>query len=343
MLSILLCLVVFTMQAVNGLAMVPLIGLEEHFFSDDIADPNSFAGLFKYMPGAVEKMRETGQTRIQSMDRGGVNVQVLSHGAGLGDSTVADCVAANNDMARRVATNPRRYKAFAVLPMCPTCVEAAAKELVRCVKELGFMGALIDNHYKGAHFEGAAYRPLWKAAQDLDVPIYLHPTFPSPDMLAHYQGNVSVAAAASLSTVSWGWHSDTGMHVLKLYSAGVFDDFPKLKLVIGHFGEMLPFMLERVANFSPRWGNRTRSFMDMYHENIWLTTSAVWSINPMATLLRNTKIERILFSVDYPFISNEVGLKFMEDLRSSGLVTEAQLKMIGYENAEKLLKIKLVV
>jgi predicted TIM-barrel fold metal-dependent hydrolase len=320
-------------------AQVPFITLEEHFFSTEISNASFFAEKFKYMGGAVDKMRDTGSTRIENMDRGSVAVQVMSHGAGLGDSTIENCVAANNDMGRRVASNPTRYRAFAVLPMCPTCVKDAVTELRRTVTELRFVGALIDNHYLGQHFDGEVYRPLWQAAQDLDVPIYLHPTWPSPEMLMHYGGNVSSTATAHMSTVSWGWHTDTGLHIQKLFAAGVFEDFPKLKIIIGHYGEMLPFILERVNNLSKQWGTRKRSFMQVYNENIWLTTSGVWSFNLLATILRNTRIERIMYSVDYPFASNEAGLAIMEELRKSGLVTEKEFEMIAHKNAEALLKI----
>jgi predicted TIM-barrel fold metal-dependent hydrolase len=320
-------------------ARVPFLTLEEHILSDGISNASSFAEKFKYQPGAVEKMRDTGSTRLQNMDLGSVAMQVLSHGAGLGDSTIENCIIANNDMARRVSSNPTRYKAFAALPMCPGCVKDAVTELKRTIRELGFVGALIDNHYLGQHFEGEVYRPLWQAAQDLDVPIYLHPTWPSPDMEARYSGNVSTVAAAHMGTVSWGWHSDTGLHIQKLFAAGVFDDFPKLKIIIGHYGEMLPFMLERISTLSTQWGARKRSFMQVYNESIWMTTSGVWSLNPLATMLLNTKVERILYSVDYPFASNEAGLALMEQLRKSGLVTEKEFEMIAHGNAETLLKI----
>jgi predicted TIM-barrel fold metal-dependent hydrolase len=323
-------------------AKVSFLTLEEHVISDDISNATSFAEQFKYMPGATDKLRDTGAMRIQDMNHGSVALQVLSHGAGLGDYNIKDCIAANNDMARRVASTPDRYKAFAVLPMCPACVGDAVAELKRTVHELGFLGALIDNHYLGLHFDGQAYRPLWQAAQDLDVPIYLHPTWASPDMLPHYGGNFSSVAAKHMSTVSWGWHSDTGLHIQKLFAAGVFDEFPKLKIIIGHYGEMLPFMLERVHSLSKQWGERKRNFKQVYDENVWLTTSGVWSLNPLATMLRNTRVERIMYSVDYPFASNEAGLAMMEQLRTSGLVTEKGFKMIAYQNAEALLKIRLL-
>lgn len=105
-------------------------------------------------------------------------------------------------------------------------------------------------------------------------------------------------------------------------------------------GEMLPFMLHRIIQLSPRWGQRERLFREVYDTNLWITTSGVWSIDPMATIVRNTKIERILYSVDYPFAKNEDGLRFMQDLEKSGWVTPEQLERIAYRNSEDLLKLK---
>ena len=106
-------------------------------------------------------------------------------------------------------------------------------------------------------------------------------------------------------------------------------------------GEMIPFMLHRIIELSVRWGKMERSFKEVYDSNIWITTSGVWSIDPMATILRNTQIDKILFSVDYPFAKNEDGLRFMKDLEESGMVTKEQLEAIAYKNAEKLLKLKI--
>jgi predicted TIM-barrel fold metal-dependent hydrolase len=216
----------------------------------------------------------------------------------------------------------------------------AAQELTRCIRELGFVGALIENHVDGKYYDGEEYNPVFQAAQDLDVPIYLHPTWPSEDMAPRYTGNFSTGASASLGASGLGWHSETALHILRLFASGLFDRFPKLKIIIGHFGEMLPFMLQRVCGLSLRWGDFKRSFKQVWDENIWITTSGVWSIDPMACILRNTRIERILYSVGYPFAKNENGLSWMEELEKSGLVGKDDLERIAYKNAEELLGIK---
>jgi predicted TIM-barrel fold metal-dependent hydrolase len=159
-------------------------------------------------------------------------------------------------------------------------------------------------------------------------------------MAPRYSGNFTSGAAASLGASGFGWHSETALHVLRLFASGLFDRFPKVQIIVGHFGEMLPFMLQRVCDLSLRWGNFKRPFKQVWDENIWITTSGVWSIDPMACILRNTKIERILYSVDYPFAKNENGLSWFKDLERSGLVGKEDLERIAFKNAEKLLGVK---
>lgn len=220
---------------------------------------------------------------------------------------------------------------------------ASAAELDRSVSTLNFVGALIDNHANGTHFDGPAYDVLWAKATELDVPIYLHPTFPSADMAAQFAGSYSLGAAASLGAAGWGWHSDVGLHLLKLFAAGVFDRFPKLKIVLGHMGEMVPFMLERCVDMSTRWagwGARERSLKQVWDENVWITTSGSWSLAPIKAILHNTRVDRIMFSVDYPFETNEKALEWFQELEDSGLLTAEELEMVAYRNAEELLGVK---
>jgi len=317
--------------------MVPLITLEEHFFAEGVGRASTYQEQFKWIPGLLDKLEDLGELRLEEMAKGKVSLQVISHGPGLACAGVAQSAAANNQLAAAVTRNPR-FAALAVLPMAQP--SEAAKELRRCVRELGFVGALVDNHADGRYYDAEEFWCIFDEAQELDVPIYLHPTWPEEQARYKYEGNYGAGAAMSLGASGFGWHADTGLHVLKLFAAGVFDKFPRLKIVIGHMGEMLPFMLERVMQLSRRWGDRQRDFKTVYDANIWITTSGCWSVNPMATILRNTSIDHILYSVDYPFAKNEDGLAFMEDLERSGLVTEEGLQKIAFQNAEVLLRVK---
>jgi predicted TIM-barrel fold metal-dependent hydrolase len=320
--------------------MIPLITLEEHFFTPSyLSNSHFYAEQFKWLPELEAKLTDLGPIRLSEMDKGAVSLQIISHGPGLAIHSLSESRAANDQLAAAIKKEGgKRFAGFAVLPMGSP--DEAATELRRAVRELGFVGALVDNHADGRYYDGRKFWAVFEAAQELDVPIYLHPVWPDEGLAPRFKGNFEESAEMSMGSSGFGWHVDVGLHVLKLFAAGVFDEFPRLKIIIGHMGECLPFMHERIAVLSKRWGERKRDWKEVYDGNLWITTSGVWSVNPMACLLRNTKLERILYSVDYPFAKNEAGLKFMEELEQSGLVTKEQFEMIGYKNAEALLKVK---
>lgn len=319
----------------------PLISLEEHFFSAAmLASPTAakYSEQFKHIPGLRDKLADVGPIRISSMDANNISFQIVSHGPGSLSAT--ECRSANDQLSHLIKQNPDRFAGFAVLPVDDPA--ACAEELSRCITELGFVGALIDNHSsKGTYYDEAGYLPLFQTAAELSVPIYLHPTWPTTSMLSTlYTGNFPTSATQSISASAFGWHSDVATHILRLFACGLFDRVPNLKLIIGHMGEMLPFMLARINQLSVRWAPSARTFQQVYDENLWITTSGNWSVDPMACILRNTKIERILFSVDYPFGRNEDGVRFMQELEESGLVDRKGLEMIAFRNVEALLGVR---
>ncbi|KAK5687814.1 hypothetical protein LTR17_026739 [Elasticomyces elasticus] len=244
------------------------------------------------------------------MDRGGVSVQVISHIPAF--ETPEVCRSANEQLSASVKAYPTRYAGFACLPIGDPL--AAAAELEYCVREYGFVGALITNHVQGMYYDGDDFLQFWQKAVDLDIPMYLHPAPSSP------------------------------VHVLRFYGSGLFDKIPKLKVVIGHMGEMLPFMIERAeVRMSSNWGSHTRTFTEVWKENFWITTSGMWYLAPMACLLRSVAIDRILYSIDYPLEEITLGGKFLDDLQKNGMVSQHELEMIAYKNAEILLKIKVEI
>ncbi|OBT61847.1 hypothetical protein VE03_08831 [Pseudogymnoascus sp. 23342-1-I1] len=323
----------------------PLIALEEHFYSNAVFSSigETFQRTLKAVPGLSEALLDLGDGRLAAMDRGQISIQVISHAFTPGGPSVESCQKGNDELAAGIAQSNQshRYAALAVLPVGDP-VESA-RELERSVSMLSFVGALVDNHANGTHFDSAEYDILWQKASELDVPIYLHPTWPSASMAEQFQGEYPIPVAVSLGGAGWGWHSDVGLHVLKLFAAGVFDRFPKLKIVVGHMGEMLPFMLERCIDMSTRWagwGSQERPLREVWDENIWITTSGSWSLAPMKCILENTRVEHIMYSVDYPFESNERGLQWFQELEESGMLNSEQLEMIAYRNAEDLLKVQ---
>ncbi|KAK0702573.1 hypothetical protein B0T21DRAFT_387998 [Apiosordaria backusii] len=198
----------------------------------------------------------------------------------------------------------------------------AANQLRTCVNEYGFVVPLIDAYVvqpsgdKYRFYEGREYDVFWQTVQELDVPVYLHPSFPSLDKVFTpgelYSQEGSAAASAGLATAGWDWRSRTGLSFLRLCTGGVFDRFPKLQIVLGHMGEMVP----------------------------WVAISAVWDLDAMRMVLAVTDVKRFMYAVDYPLGSNVEGKTFMEGLRKSKLVSEKEFRGIAYENSKTSLRLK---
>lgn len=326
--------------------MLPLIALEEHFQDARLLPESSPAHDGQPQPPPfpkpiMDRLYSLGEDRLADMDDNNIAIQVLSHTPV--NPTPEMSRAVNDRLASITHRHPSRYAGFALLPLREP--QQAAKELRRCVRELGFVGALISNHCNGHFYDGSKFWPLFAAAQDLDVPIYLHPTMPTEEAKnALFAGDYPEPIAQLLGTFGWGWHSETGLHILRLYAAGVFDCFPRLKIIIGHMGEMLPFQLDRIIDVTsnvkdPEWSGREYDLSHVWKNNIWITTSGMFSLAPMACLLRVTPIEKIMLSVDYPFSQNKQAKTFVEELAQSNLVNDWELEGIAYRNAQKLLRL----
>jgi predicted TIM-barrel fold metal-dependent hydrolase len=207
----------------------PLISVEDHYASPHIKEAvERSAGP---RGNIKEKLLSLGSQRLKEMDSGAISLQIISHGPIKGSASIEECRLANNDLAQACRENPTRFGGSAVLPMHDPV--AAAEELERCVKELGFVWTLVNNHIDGKFYDGEEFLPVFEKTVELDVPVYLHHTFPSDDMMEHYKGNYPDMTAFRLSIASWGWHSETGLHVLRLFAAGLFDKLAQLKIVLG--------------------------------------------------------------------------------------------------------------
>jgi predicted TIM-barrel fold metal-dependent hydrolase len=333
----------FSRQGLRSITTRPIITLEEHFLSRAAqVQSNSRNESFKAIPGLFDQFTELGPKRIADMDAGQVTMQVISHAPG--DLSPVLCRECNDQLAEAVRAYPDRFAGFAELPMHEP--QEAARELRRtCSGEMDgvkFVGALVDSHTEsGLYYDGPEFDVLWEEATKLDVPIYIHPTWPSEQIFeAHKSPHLPNDVTMSILAFGFGWHDDVAKHILRLYAAGVFDRFPGLKIVIGHMGEMIPFMLQRIERVSSRWGKQ-RSFREVWDSNLWLTTSGNWALDPLACILRNTKHDRIMYSVDYPFAKSPDGLKWLEELEMSGMVSEEELEGIRWKNAARLLGLEL--
>ena len=285
------------------------------------------------------KLADLGATRLRDMDAGGIDLQVISHTvSGIvflpGSEDVRLARAANDQLAAAVAAHPDRFAGFATLPM--TDPEAAADELERAVRSLGFKGAMINGTTNGRFLDDPSFLPILERAVALDVPIYIHPAEPPATVREAYYSGFDPAVNYSLSTAGWGWHSEVGIHALRLILAGVFDRLPTLQIIIGHMGEMIPFMLARINNvLTPVAKHLQHAVPDYFLQNFYITTSGFFTDPPLLLALQTMGADRIIFSVDYPYSANEQGRVFLD----SASISPADKEKISHLNAERLLKL----
>ncbi|MGH9108358.1 MAG: amidohydrolase family protein, partial [Acidimicrobiales bacterium] len=288
-----------------------VIALEEHFTAP---------GLPVHGPGRKPeigaRLAEMGQQRLADMDEAGIDVQVLSASSpGTHLQAPADAIAtardANDLLADTVAAHPDRFAGFALLPM--PAPDAAATELERCVTKLGFKGAMVHGHVKGRFLDEEEFDPVFACAESLDVPIYLHPTAPAPAVFDAYFSGLPDQVSNVLAGPAWGWHAETGLHSLRLVVNGVLDRHPRLRVVIGHMGENIPFSLARADSLlSPAATHLKRRVAEYFCDQFYITTSAYFTLPPFQCALSVFGIDRLLFSVDYPFSDNGAGRRFLD-------------------------------
>jgi len=291
-------------------------------------------------PSPAELAPEIGEQRIKSMDEAGITMQVLSNsgpGPDLvpGPDGVAIAREMNDHLAAAVARHPDRFAGFAVLPM--QSPDACAAELVRAVKELGFLGTLINGTTEGRFLDHPSYDSILAAAVELDVPVYIHPHMaPEPVRQAYYSG-LKPGIAQVLESAAWGWHSETAIHVLRMVMAGVLDKHPKLKIIIGHMGEMLPMMLDRINSVSAlEVDHLKRPIVRAILDQVWITTSGIFNQPPFIAALQTFGIDRIMFSIDYPYAPNMKGRAFLNGVA----LAPADMAKLTHGNADALLKLK---
>jgi len=326
------------------------VALEEHFSVPAAAkriDPKVISRRGyrprKLAPGAanpLELLPEIGEGRLKSMDAAGITVQVLSvsgPGADLvpGAEGIAIAAEINDHLAAAVARHPDRFAGFAALPM--QSPDAMPAELVRAVKQLGFVGAMVNGTTEGRFLDDPRYDGLLAAAVELDVPIYIHPHIPPEPVRLAYFSNLPEGAGRVLETAGWGWHSETAVHLLRMVLAGTLDKHPKLRLIIGHMAEMLPMMMARIdAVFKADIDHLKRPVTQAIHDQVWITTSGIFDQPPFIAALQTFGIDRIMFSVDYPYAPNAAGRKFLDNVALS----PADKKKLNHGNADALLKLK---
>ena len=317
------------------------ITLEEHFVS-----PAFLAGPGKAFtervrnargPKFYDQLRDVGDGRVAEMEAAGIDMQVLSlNSPGVEQAEADEAVAvsrdANDFLAEALKKHPTRFAGFASLPI--QAPEQAAEELERRVRQQGFKGTLINGHARGRYLDDKFFSPILERAEALNVPIYLHPTIPPKPVVDALYGGFSPAVTAQISAAGWGWHIETSVHLIRMVLGGVFDRYPKLQVVIGHLGEGLPFMMPRMQrNMSQKLTKLDRPIGDYLRQNVHYTFGGFNFASTFLNLLLEVSVDRIMFSVDYPYGSMTEARAFLQYLP----VTDADRERIAHGNAEKLL------
>ena len=292
-------------------------------------------------PNPLDLAPEIGEQRLKFMDDAGITVQVLSNtgpGPDLvpGPDGIAMAREMNDHLAAAIARHPSRFQGFAVLPM--QSPDACAAEFTRAVKELGLVGALINGQTEGRFLDHPSYDGILTTAVDLDVPVYIHPHLaPEPVRQAYFSG-LDAGASRVLEAAGWGWHSETAIHVLRLVLSGALDRHRKLKLIIGHMGEMLPMMLARADEvFSADTTHLQRPISQQIVEQVWVTTSGIFTEPPFLAAMLTWGMDRLMFSVDYPYAQNHRGRAFLDRLS----LAPADMAKLTHGNADRLLKLRI--
>ena len=320
------------------------ITLEDHFATEDtLADSKIF------LPGALwdelqHRLMDWQDTRLKIMDQHGIGLMIQSLNApavqAIHDTKRAIDVAkrANDWAAEQCAKRPDRFVSFAALPMQDP--EAAARELERSVKDLKLVGALVNGFSQVNTPENCAYYDLkqywdfWGVVESLDVPFYLHPRNPLPSWTPQYEGN------RWLMGPKWGFAAETAVHALRLMGSGLFDKYPKLKIILGHLGEGIPYQLWRIDHHNgwaklPHGYPAKKNIADYFRANFHLTTSGNFSTSSLVQAMAEVGADRIMFSVDYPFEGVDEGADWIDN----AAISEADRVKIARTNALKLFKL----
>jgi predicted TIM-barrel fold metal-dependent hydrolase len=316
-----------------------VIALEEHYH-----DPEIVAAMGGSMEGRkVERLRQrlddVGELRIKDMDEAGVDFQVLSHGAPStqrlnANEGVVLARRINDRLAAAVKAHPSRFAAFGALPTAEP--KAAADELERIVTKHGFVGAMVHGLCNGVFFDDQRFWPILERAAALDVPLYLHPGVPHPTVIELYFKDY-LGKHPGLATAGWGFTMETAILAIRMVLSGALEAYPKVRFILGHMGETIPFSSWRIDMTLGRDGAHAKGFRDRFMEHFYVTTSGFFSSNALVCVINEMGIDRVMFSIDYPFVENRPGTKWaLEELK----LPPADFEKLLSGNARRILKLE---
>ena len=313
-----------------------VIALEEHYYDPEVAKHFQQGGPEARLPELRNRLFDVGEGRIREMDEAGIDVQVLSHASPATQRMDAETAVplarkANDRLLEIIRASNGRFEGFAALPTADSA--RAADELERAVTRMGFKGAMIHGLANGQWLDDKRFWPIFERAQALDVPLYLHPSLPVKAVVdAYYRDYLD--KDPGLQAAAWGYTVETATQGIRMVLSGVFEKYPGLKIILGHLGESLPFSAWRIDMCLSR-GGQPSTFRETFNRHFWITTSGNFCTPALMCCLMEMGVDRILFSVDYPFVPNPPGVKWMDTVP---LGPEDRAKIL-HGNAERLLKL----
>ena len=309
-----------------------IVALEEHFITDEIlelagaVDPRWRDLSSQFMPPnsvMASRLRDLGDERIRLMDESGVEVQVLSLTTpgvqNLKPDNVRELAQRVNDLvAETVSGRPGRFQGFATLPTPDPA--AAARELERSVTRLGLKGAMIFGRTRDRSADAAEFGGIFEAAASLRVPLYLHPQVPDLPVRESYYSGLGAEIDLTLAMGGIGWHYETGVQLLRMILSGVFDRYPDLQVITGHWGEAVLFYLERIDVLSNAAKKLQRPVSEYFRTNVYVTPSGIYSQRYLRWAIEVVGVDRILFSTDFPYVyeGDSSARAFLEGAALSG-------------------------
>jgi hypothetical protein len=317
------------------------IALEEHFATPAYLDgpgrrlkeqAEQAGGRFAAL---MAQLLDVGDGRVAAMDAAGVDVQALSLTApGVEQLDVEEAKAfarsTNAALADAVRRHPTRFFGLAALPIADP--PAAVAELERALGEGGFRGVVINGHHRGRYLDDRFFWPVLARVERLKLPIYLHPTQSPQPVIDAWYGGLEPMVGEMMANGGWGWHIETALHVLRMVLGGVFDAHPELQIVVGHMGETLPFVLQRVDVMAPAMTKLKKPISAFLRENVHYTFSGFNFLPTFLELLLQVGVDRIMFSTDHPYQSMAEGRAFIDRLP----VSDGDRERIAHGNAERL-------
>ena len=323
------------------------IAFEEHFaIAETLEETRSFAGDSGMWDDFTRQILDLDDERLERMDATGIELAILSlNSPGVqkildADEALDIAKKGNERMAEAVAKHPDRYAALAALPMHDP--DAASRELTRCVKDLGFKGCMVNGFQQVGdadtvkYYDLPEYKSFWATVSELNVPFYLHPRMQIPSRAQNYEGHPWLMSAP------WGFAVETSIHSLRLCGSGIFDDYPNLRICIGHLGENIPFGLWRLdarMRFSRRGYRGKRPLGDYFRDHFHITTSGNFNDAAFRCTLDVIDNDKIYFSADYPFEKMEDAADWYD---ATEVISDEQRRKFGRTNAIRLFDLDLV-